>query len=216
MSAIFLSASVPVPGRGNFHETANPFLIQCAVREFVIAVIRRHKIVWGGHPAITPMIWAICEDLGIDYSQSVVLYQSNFFKDRFPEENQRFRNVVLTDAVLQDQSASLVLMRETMLSRSDLVAAVFIGGMDGVEVEHDMFVRLHPLAKVLPVPAPGGAALGLARRLKHFSGDELRDVDFARLFHTQLKAFADMDIGVDAQADESPKQRPLAGEADGA
>lgn len=216
MSAIFLSASVPVPGRGNYHETANPFLIQCAVREFVIAVIRRHKIVWGGHPAITPMIWAICEDYGIDYSQSVILYQSDFFKDRFPEENQRFRNVVRTDAVPQNQLASLMLMRETMLSRPDLVSAVFIGGMDGVEVEYDMFTRLHPLAKVLPVPAPGGAALGLARRLNHFSGDELRDVDFSRLFHTRLNAVADMDIDADAQADESPQQRPFAGEADGA
>lgn len=65
MSAIFLSASVPLVGRGSYHETANPFLIQCAVRELVIAVIRQHKIVWGGHPAITPMIWSICEDLGL-------------------------------------------------------------------------------------------------------------------------------------------------------
>jgi len=48
MSAIFLSASVPLVGRGTYHETADPFLIQCAVRELVIAVIRQHKIVWGG------------------------------------------------------------------------------------------------------------------------------------------------------------------------
>ena len=92
MSAIFLSASVPLVGRGSYHETANPFLIQCAVRELVIAVIRQHKIVWGGHPAITPMIWSICEDLGVDYTQSVVLYQSKFFEDRYPEENKRFGN----------------------------------------------------------------------------------------------------------------------------
>lgn len=48
MDAIFLSASVPVPGRGHYHETANPFLIQCAVRELFISVIRTHRIVWGG------------------------------------------------------------------------------------------------------------------------------------------------------------------------
>ena len=90
MSAIFLSASVPVIGRAHYHETANPFLIQCAVRELVVAVIRTHRIVWGGHPSITPMIWSICEDLQIDYTQAVVLYQSRFFADRFPEENQRF------------------------------------------------------------------------------------------------------------------------------
>ncbi len=112
MSAIFLSASVPLVGRGSYHETANPFLIQCAVRELVIAVIRQHKIVWGGHPAITPMIWSICEDLGVDYSGSVVLYQSTFFKDRYPEENDHFHNVVFTDAVPNDRDASLLLMRE--------------------------------------------------------------------------------------------------------
>jgi hypothetical protein len=43
MSAIFLSASVPLVGRGSYHETANPFLIQCAVRELVITVIRQGR-----------------------------------------------------------------------------------------------------------------------------------------------------------------------------
>lgn len=213
MSAIFLSASVPLIGRGNYHETANPFLIQCAVRELVIAVIRQHKIVWGGHPAITPMMWSICEDLGIDYSESVVLYQSNFFQDRFPEENQRFRNVVLTDAVAKDMGASLLLMREKMLSREDLIAAVFIGGMDGVEAEYDLFVRFHPEAKVLPVAAPGGAALALAKRLGHFDEAELRDIDFARLFHSNLKTIVSDGL-------EEPKpiinQEPEQGTNDGA
>lgn len=190
MSAIFLSASVPLVNRGNYHETANPFLIQCAVRELVISVIRQHKIVWGGHPAITPMIWSICEDLSIDYSEAVVLYQSRFFQDRFPEENQRFHNVVLTDAVSTDMNASLLLMREQMLSRHDLVAAVFIGGMEGVEAEYDLFIRFHPQAKVLPVAAPGGAALELAKRLGHFDESELHDVDFARLFHSHLSTIA--------------------------
>ncbi|WP_082251935.1 hypothetical protein [Burkholderia pseudomallei] len=161
-------------------------LIQCAVREFVIAVIRDHCIVWGGHPAITPMIWSICEDLGVDYARSVTLYQSRFFEDRYPEENQRFQNVVFTDAVANDKEASLLRMRETMLSREDLVGAVFIGGMEGMEVEHDIFKRLHPTARILPVPAPGGAALNLAKDHGYFAGEELTDIDFARLFHTRL------------------------------
>lgn len=193
MSAIFLSASVPIVGRGHYHETANPFLIQCAVREFVIATIRTHQIVWGGHPSITPMIWSICEDLSVDYSQSVALYQSRFFEDRFPEENQRFGNVVFTDAVTGDREASLLHMRESMLTRADLVAAVFIGGMEGVEAELDIFQRLHPNALVLPVPAPGGAALDLAKRFGQLDDGELQDIDFARLFHAKLQV-----IGVGA------------------
>lgn len=188
MSAIFLSASVPLVNRGSYHETANPFLIQCAVRELVIAVIRQHKIVWGGHPAITPMIWSICEDLDVNYSNSVILYQSRFFQDRFPEESQRFHNVILTDAVSKDREASLLFMREQMLSRQDLVAAVFIGGMEGVEAEYDLFIRFHPHEKVLPVASPGGAALELAKRLSYPDVTQLYDVDFARLFHSHLVA----------------------------
>lgn len=186
MSAIFLSASVPVIGRGNYYETADPFLIQCAVRELVLAVIRNKQIVWGGHPAITPMIWAICEDLKIDYSSSIILYQSRFYEDRFPEENKHFNNVVFVDAVLGDEEASKLAMRKAMLSRSDLEAAVFIGGMEGVEAEYELFKQFHPGAKVLLVPAPGGAALQLAKRIGGFDDSALRDVNFARLFCAEL------------------------------
>ena len=186
MDAIFLSASVPNLELGDYYETANPFLIQCAVRELVIAVIRKYKIVWGGHPAITPMIWNICEDLGVDYSKSVILYQSKFFEDSFPEENQKFKNVVVTRAVQRNKEASLRLMRETMLSRNDLKAAVFIGGMDGVEIEYDLFTLYHPGGKILPIAAPGGAALKLAKRLLNPNTTDFSDIDFARLFHTHL------------------------------
>lgn len=186
MDAIFLSASVPVPGRGHYHETANPFLIQCAVRELVISVIRTHRIVWGGHPSITPMIWSICEDLDVEYAKSVVLYQSRFFQDRFPEENARFGNVVYTDAVDGDREGSLAIMRETMLARSDLVAGVFVGGMEGIEAELAIFQRAQPNGRVVLVASPGGAARDVAVRLAGTSGPDLDDVDFARLFHREL------------------------------
>lgn len=181
--AIFLSASVPLVNRSTYHETANAFLIQCAVREFIIAAIRKYKIVWGGHPAITPMVWSICEDLGIDYSQHVVLYQSKFFEDRFPEENERFKNVIFTDAVENEKDASLYSMRESMLSRDDLVAAVFVGGMEGVEAEYTIFNRFHPSALVLPVASPGGASLKLAQNCSYLTPQDLCDIDYARLFH---------------------------------
>lgn len=187
MGTIFLSASIPVVGRGQYHETADPFLIQCAVRELVIAIIRKHKIVWGGHPAITPMIWNICEDLGKKYSESVILYQSNYFEDRFPEETALFNNVIFTPAFHEDQGKSLAVMREAMLSRDDLIAAVFIGGMDGVEIEYNLFKKFHPSAQIIPLMAPGGAALDLAKRYGYV-GDEnsFNDIDFASIFYNQL------------------------------
>lgn len=183
MGAIFLSASVPVTNRGTYHETANPFLIQSAVREMVIAIIRQHKIVWGGHPAITPMLWSICEDLGVDYADAVILYQSKFFEDEFAEENKKFGNVIYTDPVGNDREASILHMRKEMLSREDLVGAVFIGGMEGVETEHAIFKFFHPQASILPVPSPGAAALNLVLDHGYTTQTDLADIDFARLFH---------------------------------
>jgi hypothetical protein len=185
MSAIFLSASVPVTGRGSFHETADPFLIQTAVREFVSVTLGRRLIVWGGHPAITPMVWAVCEDLGVGYANAVVLYQSRFFHSFFPEENERFGNVVYVDAVDGDRELSLLRLRKTMLSRRDLEAAVFIGGMEGVLEEHTLFREFHPRSKVLTVPSAGGAALQLAFDLGVGEGS-LKDLDFTKFFHVGL------------------------------
>jgi hypothetical protein len=191
MSAIFLSSSVPVMNRGNFYETADAFLIQSAVREFVTLVLGRRQIVWGGHPAITPMVWAVCEDLGVSFSQAVVLYQSRFFSDIFPEENSRFGNVEYVDAVPDDREGSLLKMRRAMLSRNDLTAAVFIGGMEGVIAEYDLFREFHPEGKVLAVPSPGGAALQLAQTLGVAEESELQNVDFARIFYTKLEVRPD-------------------------
>lgn len=187
MSEIFLSAGVPGPEAGDYYRTADPYLIQVAVRELVIAVADTHTIVWGGQPAITPMVLEICDKLRIDNSSAFVLYQSKFFEGRYPEVNERFGNKIFTESVPGDLAASLLLMREAMLSRPGLGAAVFIGGKDGVEGEYDLFRRFHPNMKVLPVPATGGAALSLARRIGGYDDVRLRDIDFAGMFYTELR-----------------------------
>jgi len=186
MNAIFLSASVPVIGRGTYFQTAEPFLIQLAVRELMTLALGRRRIIWGGHPAITPMVWAVCEDLGVNYADAVVLYQSRYFEELFPEENKHFANVKFFDAVEGDKEASLLTMRRAMLSRSDLEAAVFIGGMEGILAEHVLFHELHPSAKILAVPSPGGAARQLAQTLGRLSEADITNVDFARLFYERL------------------------------
>ena len=178
---IFLSASVPRPEGGNFHESADPFLIQFAVRELLTVCLGRRQIVWGGQPAITPMVWAVCEDLGVDYGKSVQLYQSKYFADHFPEENKRFANVVYVDAVGKDEKSSVETMRSRMLS-GQFDAAVFIGGMQGILDEHQLFSSLHPRATVVAVSSPGGAAKQLADRLGR-SNDR---IDFARMFAQEL------------------------------
>lgn len=188
MKALFLSASIPLPGRGDYFDTADPFLIQIAIRELIVLVLGRRTLVWGGHPAITPMVWAVCEDLGIDYAEEVVLYQSLLYKEDFPEENKHFGNVHYVDRVGDDKEASLLQMRTAMLSRPDFESAVFIGGMEGIIAEHALFRRMHPDAKVLVVPSPGGAARTLFTSLNpEINQATLSDVDFATLFYEQLR-----------------------------
>ena len=181
MTQVFLSASIPVPGRGEFFQSADPFLIQFAVRELMTVCLGRRRIVWGGHPAITPMVWAVCEALDVAYTSAVHLYQSRFFQEIFPEENKLFKNVTFTDAVPDDRAASLALMRRTMLDQP-FEAAVFIGGMEGIFDEYQLFKQLHPKTKILAIAAPGGAAMQLAKRLRQRNDG----IDFGRIFHKKL------------------------------
>lgn len=83
--AIFLSASVPDGRRApDFAATADTVAITAAVSALVHVVLGRRLLIWGGHPAITPMIWTVAENFGVDYGRWVQLYQSLYFKDEFP------------------------------------------------------------------------------------------------------------------------------------
>ena len=92
--AIFLSAGVPDPKRDpQYAKTADTVAITAAVAALVHVTLGRRLLVWGGQPAITPMIWVVAEGLGTDYGSWVKLYQSKHFEDEYPEDNQRFQNV---------------------------------------------------------------------------------------------------------------------------
>lgn len=187
MKEIFLSASVPEHGRGNFYESADPFLIQFAVRELITVCLGRRRVVWGGHPSITPMVHAVCKDFGMEFAPPVVLYQSKFFESRFPEDNKYFETV-LVEGVDGDLAGSLVALRRTMLSRP-IETAVFIGGMEGIFQEYEILRELHGRnAHAIALGAPGGAARQLAEgALSNRTGDhDLDRIDFARLFHERL------------------------------
>src|SRR5260370_40195437 len=136
--AIFPSAGVPDPKRGpQYARTADTVAITAAVSALVHVTLGRRLLVWGGQPAITPMIWSIAEGLGTDYGRWVTLYQSKHFRDDYPEDNQRFQNVTYTADVGRNREQSLRLMRERMFSDFNFTAAVFIGGMGGIVDELD-------------------------------------------------------------------------------
>jgi hypothetical protein len=202
-AAIFLSASVPDPRRGpEYAATADTVAITAAVSALTYVVLGRRPLVWGGHPAITPMIALVAQELGVEYSRWVRLYQSRYFEDEFPEDNKQFQNVTYVDAVASDREKSLRAMRELMFSDNVFSAGVFVGGMGGIVDEYELFRRLQPDAFVVPVVSTGGAVLEIAERLGEVS-PELRDeLDYVALFHRHLG------ISVREERFRFPEQQP--------
>ena len=183
--AIFLSAGVPDPSAKHFMGEGDTAAISALVSALLYVALGRRPIVWGGHPAITPMVWAYAEGLGVDYSKWVTLYQTDFFKDDFPEENERFKNVVVTEAVMGDRERSLEVMRRRMLSESAFDAAVFVGGMGGIFDEYRLVQELAASAKILPIGSTGGAAAALANEVK-VDRDLSEELDYVALLFDQL------------------------------
>jgi hypothetical protein len=158
MMNVFLSASVPLPSRHpRFFETAQVLGIREAVKALVEVVLPIGRITTGGHPAITPLIALFVREAGLT-SDRLTIFQSRFFVDQFPQENDEFSDVRVIDAAGGDVGASLAHMRHEMLSSQNFDAAVLIGGMEGVIEEAEMFSNIHPNSPIFPVASTGAAA----------------------------------------------------------
>jgi hypothetical protein len=175
---MFLSASVPLPSRNRaYFDNANIIAIRDAVRALTMVVVESHiQLVFGGHPAISPMIRLQIAQTGTKVGDRVVMFQSRFFEREFPEDNAAFEHVELVDAIQNDRQKSLLHMREVMLARP-FHSGLFIGGMEGVEEEYNMFLQLQPGVPAFPVASTGAAAAMLFERDKDLqrSHPELRD-----------------------------------------
>ena len=156
---IFLSASIPLQERDpKYIETADIIAIRDAVIALTTVVLPHHRLIWGGHPSITPLIYHVMEKLNLSIQEHITLYQSRFFEKYFPKDNNNFENIVLTDIIDGDREKSLLHMRDRMLGESKFAAGIFIGGMEGVEKEYQMFISKHPDAIILPIASTGAAA----------------------------------------------------------
>lgn len=184
MGAIFLSASVPT--REPYSSDCRPLEIQAAVNALAQVVLGRKKLVWGGHPAITPLLWSAAQAVGVEYTIAVELFQSKLFQKVLPEENNNFANVRLIDAVGEDVETSLLAMRKAMFMSTEFEAAVFIGGMHGILDEHKLFTSYWPSATCIPIAQTGGATAHLARNLNYLPPDDLAPLDFVALLYRGL------------------------------
>ncbi|RCW91305.1 SLOG domain-containing protein [Winogradskyella arenosi] len=156
---IFLSASIPLPERDpRYYETADVIAIRDAVIALCTTVLPNHRLIWGGHPSITPLVNFVLQKLNMDIQNHVTLYQSKFFKKSYPEDNNKFKNVIQTPILLDDEDKSIRLMRELMFGGNEFAAGIFIGGMEGVEEEYKMFREFHPEALIIPLASTGAAA----------------------------------------------------------
>lgn len=184
MSAVFLSASVPT--REPYSLDCRPQEIQAAINALAQVVLGRKKLVWGGHPAITPLLWSAARAVGVEYTLAVELFQSKLFQKVLPEENKHFANVTLIDAVGEDLEASLLEMRKAMFTSTEFEAAVFIGGMHGILDEHKLFTDFWPNATCIPIVLTGGATVQLAADLGYQPPDDLAPLDFVALLYRSL------------------------------
>ena len=166
MKNIFLSASIPSPERHpKYYESADIIAIREAIIALTTVALPHHRIIWGGHPSITPLVYYVMKKLNLNIQEHVTIYQSKFFEKYFPEDNNKFNNAILTDVIDNDRDKSLLHMRERILDEFEFSAAVFIGGMEGIEGdkekgiegEYKMFIDRHPQALILPIASTGAA-----------------------------------------------------------
>lgn len=184
MGAIFLSASVPT--REPYSQDCRPQEIQAAIHALAQVVLGRRKLVWGGQPAITPLLWSAAQAVGVEYTVAVELFQSRLFQKVLPAENKHFANVTLVDAVGDDVEASLLEMRKAMFTSTEFDAAIFIGGMHGILDEYKLFTSYWPNATCIPIAQTGGAAAQLASELNYQLPDNLAPLDFVALLYLGL------------------------------
>jgi hypothetical protein len=160
---IFLSASVPY--RKPFSEYFDAIAIREAVLALVAVTVRERELVFGGHPAISPLVEHAARSLGA--LERVHIYQSDYFADKIPAVAKEFPNLHWTEKRGTGESAmseSLTHMRNEMIGSRKYCAAVFIGGMEGLFEELEIFKQRHPASKVWPIGSTGGAANDLLER----------------------------------------------------
>jgi hypothetical protein len=172
--SLFLSAGIPDPDR--WDGAFDPLEITDAVVAGARALLTAGgSIVTALHPTIAPLLLYIAAEFPALEGSRITVYQSRLFENILPAATARFFQggagvFRWSEAVAGDQPLpgrwddSLKLMRESMLSETDPVAAVFIGGMEGIASEYEIFHSLFPARRWYALGRPGGEARLLGER----------------------------------------------------
>ena len=163
--SIFLSASFPSGERALRFEPFDPGAIADAVTAVVRAVlVRTGRLLFGGHPTITPLVLMVANELGT--KDSVDIFQSEWFEDQITQETRTLAEAgygsISWTPKLPTWEESLQAMREEMLGGDRTpIAGVFVGGMEGIVDEYRLFLRCQPGVPCISLVGPGGAAATL-------------------------------------------------------
>lgn len=191
---VFVSASFPSRERSaRFYETADPNEITQALVATLRAVLSAGgRIVFGGHPSVTPLVMMVAEEylpesiedrltLRESGRSAVIAYQSESFRAAMPESTRNLEAWGLGELrwveVQGDEpqftpdgtlihgtgEQSLRRMRAQMFGETRPVAAIFIGGMEGIHNEAELFRQMCRGQMLYFLGAPGGAARELAQ-----------------------------------------------------
>ena len=164
---VFLSASVTDPRRHpKYFQTARANLIREAVVALAAEVLPQGELVFGGHPSISPLVARVAGDLG--RFEGVVVFQSLWFhptegkdpKSRVPADSLAFPRITWTP-LADSREGSLEAMRRAMVGSRPFACGVFVGGMEGVEREWELFGDAQARAPAYAVASTGGVALEL-------------------------------------------------------
>jgi SLOG cluster3 family len=220
---VFLSASEPDPKRSKeYYDSRRLLNLREAVLAFCAHTLPHFPVVFGGHPAITPLVRSVAARIAFDMRLEgpvreaatlprpvVLMFQSGLFVDRRASREEE----VITEPLDRKgeptekpgngwRNESLLLMRYEMLGRPlstrfrarlsehdqdhwllryrerfgeerevrfgtyDFSAAVFIGGMEGVEREFHIFRSFHPAAPTFPIGTTGTACTKLLDQVR--------------------------------------------------
>ena len=127
-------------------------------------LVANGRLLFGGHPTITPLVLMVASELEIE--GAVDVFQSRWFADQITRETRTLQDAGFGEIHWTPRRAtreqSLETMREAMLGHDrKLIAGVFVGGMEGVREEYELFRRFQPLVPRVSLVGPGGAAAKL-------------------------------------------------------
>ena len=189
MKKIFLSASIPYFGRPYF-EDSNPLLIREAIVAFTRVCMEYNiEFYFGGHPAISPLVYQIAKNYLGDKDAPIRIYQSEWFKDMTPIEIKYFGNIVWTPKC-ENRDSSVQLMRKQMFEdNKDTCCAVFIGGMEGIIDEAEKITSFCPEITMLPMASTGCASAKVYQKMGIYNADMESNYVFLLAFRKLLEPF---------------------------